>query len=125
MKEIHKKLLFTFVYISLIPLLGWLLFNNKDQDIAILLCSMFTAQMWIDNWSGYSFAKLAFTALVFPFFVTIICLTGTVLLPKLILGHSLITDIWAGLIIGYFPALFITLFGGMVRRKPSKTTNNQ
>jgi hypothetical protein len=125
MKKMRKMLLFIFVELSVIPLVVWFLLKSKDQGALLCTCSTLMAIMCIDNWTGYSFAKLVFTAVFFALFVAISCLVGFVLLPKLVLGYSLLENIWEGVIIGYFPAFFITILGSLTRRKLSKATNSE
>jgi hypothetical protein len=118
MKKLYKDLLFIFVFLSIMPMLAWLLVkalfkNNPDTngpDVLLFVFSMIMAMNWKYDKAKYSLGKVFLLASMVAIFIDMSALVGCVLLPKLILGHSLLKDIGLSFFLIYCLVLFVLLF---------------
>jgi hypothetical protein len=116
MEEMHKELLFIFVFLSIVPMPAWLLINalfknNPDAFVLLMVPSLFFAMGWKYDKAKYSFGKVILLASMVAIFIDMSALVGFVLLPKLILGHSLLKDIVLSFLLVYCLILIVFSLG--------------
>ena len=103
------------------PMLAWLLvkalFKSYDDPFVLLMVpSIMIAMNWKYDKAKYSFGRVFLLASMVAIFIDISALVGFVLLPKLVLGHSLFKDIWFSLFLDYC----LVLIAFLLSRKLSK-----